>query len=166
MSLSKTTTAGLLLAGAFALQGVASESGAVALEKSFVGKVRPFVETYCVDCHSGEKPKAQFDITVYATMDSVIRDYERRQLVLERLQSAEMPPEKAKHKPTPEFRQNVIDWIQGFLRHEAQQNAGDPGPVLARRSNGREAGSPRRWGRAAREDLRKGKPHHMLLCST
>jgi hypothetical protein len=44
-----------------------------------------------------------------------------------------MPPDEAKHQPTPEARKKVIDWITTLRTHEAKKNAGDPGPVLARR---------------------------------
>jgi len=53
--------------------------------------------------------------------------------VLEKLKASEMPPEEAKQHPTMELRREVIDWIKALRRYEAQRNAGDPGPVLARR---------------------------------
>ena len=53
--------------------------------------------------------------------------------MLEKLTAKEMPPEEAKQHPAPDLRQAVIDWIQAMRRHEAERNAGDPGPVLARR---------------------------------
>ena len=44
-----------------------------------------------------------------------------------------MPPEKAKRQPTAEAREAVIAWIGAVRKREAKRNAGDPGPVPARR---------------------------------
>ena len=44
-----------------------------------------------------------------------------------------MPPEKAPRQPTPHERRAVIEWIAAVREREARRNAGDPGPVLARR---------------------------------
>jgi hypothetical protein len=66
-------------------------------------------------------------------MSAVVRDHLHWELVLEKLEAAEMPPEKAKQHPTTENRADVVSWIRALRRHEALRNAGDPGPVLARR---------------------------------
>ena len=44
-----------------------------------------------------------------------------------------MPPEEAKHQPTAEERQAVVDWIRALRKSIAEAHAGDPGEVLARR---------------------------------
>ena len=112
---------------------VAVERAQLDLERRFTGTVRPFVETYCLDCHGGEKPKADFDLSPNTSMSAVTRDPEQWKLVLEKLQASEMPPAKAKQQPTVKVRQEVIDWILALRRYEAKRNAGDPGLVLARR---------------------------------
>jgi hypothetical protein len=55
------------------------------------------------------------------------------ELVLERLQAEEMPPEEAVRHPKPDERAAVVAWLRDLRDHEAQRTAGDPGPVLARR---------------------------------
>ncbi len=122
--------AGLLaLAGCSAVSLAAAESTQLDLERRFTGTVQPFVETYCITCHGKEKPKADFDLSPYATMDAVVRGHEQWEMVLEKLQAAEMPPEKAKQHPTAQLRKEVVDWIQALRRNEAKKNAGDPGSV-------------------------------------
>jgi hypothetical protein len=128
-----TITPLLLFAGFLAAPLVASETTEVDLERKFTGTVRPFVDTYCITCHGKEKPKADFDLSPYSTVDAVVRDHGHWELVLEKLQAAEMPPEKAKQHPAPKLRKDVIEWLHALRRHEAKKNAGDPGPVLARR---------------------------------
>src|ERR1700683_3707211 len=84
-----------------------------ALDRQFEQTVKPFVTQYCVGCHSGQTPAAQFDLKAYTTMEMVTRDYPRWSLVLERLTAKEMPP-KPMPPPPSEDRQQVIDWIQAI----------------------------------------------------
>ena len=44
-----------------------------------------------------------------------------------------MPPEEAPRQPTPHERRAVLEWIGAVRDERARKNAGDPGPVLARR---------------------------------
>ena len=112
---------------------LASDPAQIELEKRFTNSVRPFLETYCITCHGPEKPKADLDLSPYSTIAAVARDPLHWELVLEKLQAAEMPPEKAKRHPSTELRQSIVDWIKGARRYEGEKNAGDPGPVPARR---------------------------------
>src|SRR6185503_17975413 len=72
---------------------LASDPTQLELERGFTNTVRPFLETYCITCHGQEKPKADLDLSPYSTMDAVVRDHLHWELVLEKLQAAEMPPE-------------------------------------------------------------------------
>jgi hypothetical protein len=122
-----------LVAGIIAISAIPSAKAANStLEQQFAQTVQPFVAQYCYTCHSGNKPAAQFDLKSYTTMDTVVGDHPRWALVLEKLMAKAMPP-KPMPQPPPEARQQVIDWIQAVRSNEAQKNAGDPGPVLARR---------------------------------
>lgn len=102
------------------------------LERSFTQTVKPFLNTYCIGCHGGATPAAQFDLKPYTSAAAVVKDYAHWNTVLDKLAAKEMPP-KALPQPTAAARQSVIDWIQTMRRAEAQKNAGDPGVVLARR---------------------------------
>jgi Protein of unknown function (DUF1592)/Protein of unknown function (DUF1588)/Protein of unknown function (DUF1587)/Protein of unknown function (DUF1595)/Protein of unknown function (DUF1585) len=110
----------------------AGASNTAALDRQFQQTVRPFVAKYCVGCHSGQTPAAQFDIKAYTTLDMVTRDYPRWALVLTRLTAQEMPP-KPMPSPPAEARQHVMDWIQAVRAEEVHKTAGDPGLVLPRR---------------------------------
>jgi len=103
-----------------------------ALDRQFEQTVKPFVAKYCIACHSGQTPAAQFDLKAYATTDLVTRDFPRWALVMQRLTAKEMPP-KPIPAPPEEARQQVIDWIQALRAEEVKKSAGDPGLVLARR---------------------------------
>ncbi|MEP7366610.1 MAG: DUF1592 domain-containing protein, partial [Acidobacteriota bacterium] len=102
------------------------------LAAQFTQTVRPFLARNCTGCHSGAKPAASFDLSPYATMDDAVRDYGHWNLILEKLASGQMPPKPMK-QPLPAERKQIVDWIEAMRTSEAQKNAGDPGPVLARR---------------------------------
>jgi mono/diheme cytochrome c family protein len=128
----------IVTAAAFALgvradRPVGDPAAAGQLERTFRETVQPFVQTYCVSCHGWEKPKGELDLTPYGTWQSVAKDYPRWAIVLEQIESGDMPPAKAKEQPTAEVRGQVARWIRGVRDYEAQRTAGDPGPVLARR---------------------------------
>ena len=121
-----------VLAASVAVAAFPQISG-VDLDHQFTAKVRPFLNAYCEKCHSGEKPKAQFDLAKYATLAAVVQDHPRWAQVREKIAAKEMPPEDAKDQPTAEARQAIVDWIDAVRMNEALKGAGDPGEVLARR---------------------------------
>jgi len=100
---------------------------------AFATSIKPFLQTYCYGCHSGNQPAAGFDLTSYATQDSVIGDQRHWNLVLTRLKAGEMPPSQSRQQPTPGQRQSVIDWIERTGAEDAKRHPNDPGVVLARR---------------------------------
>ncbi len=111
---------------------IPAAGAAPALDRQFEQTVRPFVTKYCVGCHSGATPAAQFDIKAYINMESVTKDFPRWTQVLERLSANEMPP-KPMAPPPADARQSVMDWIRSVRAAEVRKTAGDPGLVLARR---------------------------------
>jgi hypothetical protein len=103
------------------------------LARRFATGVRPFLERYCLSCHGPKKHKAGLDLSRDSTVTVIAKNLRQWEHVLDRLQAQEMPPEGAPRRPAPEERAAVIAWIRDLRDHEAQRNAGDPGPVLARR---------------------------------
>jgi mono/diheme cytochrome c family protein len=103
------------------------------LERQFTDTVRPFLQAYCTSCHGKGKPEAQLDLTAYTGMASVVRDLPHWSLVREKMAANQMPPPDVGKQPTAAQRAAVISWIQAVRQFEARRNAGDPGPVLARR---------------------------------
>ena len=107
--------------------------GGDSMTVAFEEQVIPFVNRYCLDCHSGDKPKAKFDVSPYRQTSDVIADFGHWELILDMLENKEMPPEDEELQPSDEERKWLIDWIQSVKREEAEKNAGDPGVILARR---------------------------------
>ncbi len=102
------------------------------LQAQFDSTVKPFVGKYCVACHSGPQPTAQFDLKSYATVDQVKEEFPRWSLLADRLTAHEMPP-KQMPQPSAEAAQQVIDWVHAVRGEEIKRLGGDPGVVLARR---------------------------------
>ena len=130
--LRTTATAVLLLLNALTGRAATPDPTELDLERRFVETVRPFLASYCISCHSGEKPMAQFDLGQYSNLRAVVQDHRHWSLVLEKLTAKQMPPPQAM-QPASDARQTVIAWIDAVLKNEARKNAGDPGLVLARR---------------------------------
>lgn len=103
------------------------------MEETFQSKVRPYLESYCLECHDAEKKKGDLDLSGYHSLDSVVKDFRLWDSVLEAIDHEEMPPEKAKAHPPKALSAHVTQWIQTLRKEEAERNAGDPGVVLARR---------------------------------
>lgn len=103
-----------------------------ALDTKFTQTVRPFLNQYCIGCHSGSTPAAQFDLKSFTTLSSVVHDLPHWTTLLGRVANKEMPP-KGLPQPPDEVRQQVVEWMQAVRMNEARKNAGDPGPVLVRR---------------------------------
>jgi hypothetical protein len=111
---------------------IAIQAADTGLDRQFAETVRPFVAKYCVGCHSGSNPAGQLDLRAYSSYADVVRDYQRWDAVRQRLAAGTMPP-KPVPPPPDAARQAVAGWIAAMRAAETHRNAGDPGPVLARR---------------------------------
>jgi hypothetical protein len=102
------------------------------LVQRFSVHIQPFLSRYCFRCHGPKKQKAALDLSRDLTVSTMASNPRRWEMVLERLQAREMPPEEAR-QPEALERDRVIAWIRELRDHEAKRSAGDPGVVLARR---------------------------------
>jgi mono/diheme cytochrome c family protein len=123
----------IAVATAVAQPAAPAASAKLPLDRSFANVVQPFLEKHCLTCHGTQRQEAKLDLSRYTTLASVTNDQRVWETVLERIEAREMPPEKATRQPSAPEREAVIDWIRELRDDEARRNAGDPGPVLARR---------------------------------
>jgi len=103
------------------------------LNLEYQESVAPFLETFCLDCHGSDDPAAKLDLSGYTSADKVAKEHQTWAIVLDRLQAGEMPPKDSELQPTQQQREAITMWINAARDFEAARNAGDPGPVLARR---------------------------------
>ena len=123
----------VLLTGCLAVPAAAAEPDEPALAHRYEAVVQPFLKNHCLSCHGPLKREGKLDLSVYSSLKAVVKNPQVWDLVLERLEAEEMPPEKAPRQPLPHERRAVMDWIAEVHEYEARRNAGDPGAVLARR---------------------------------
>ena len=102
------------------------------LDGPFRSRVLPFVEAHCVACHGAKKQSASLDLSRDRSVAAVVKNLGHWELALDRLAADEMPPADAV-RPNEEDRKAVVEWLRALRAREAEKNAGDPGPVLARR---------------------------------
>ena len=110
---------------------LATTNGAIAADP-YQDKVLPFLNTYCVKCHTKEKPSGDLDLTKFTSSAKIVEDFRQWEHVVTFLKKAEMPPAKSK-QPSDELRAEMVATIEKVLMSEARKLAGDPGAVPPRR---------------------------------
>ena len=101
---------------------------------SFEDGLKPFLATYCADCHGPDYAEADIDFGSFDDAADVRRDREKWERVLAIVQVGAMPPSEM-DQPTPEERAAAIEWMDRAL-HEVNCNVvNDPGRVTVRRLN-------------------------------
>ncbi|HEY4330568.1 MAG TPA: DUF1592 domain-containing protein, partial [Phycisphaerae bacterium] len=108
------------------------KASAADLDHQFTTTMQPFLETYCISCHSGKDAPSGLDLS-YTSPAMVEHDAERLSRVIARLKAGEMPPKEADKTPPANERQQAIAWADGFRTVQIAKHAGDPGVVLAHR---------------------------------
>ncbi len=117
--------------GLLAFIGVKSEPDA-ALYKQ---QIQPLLTKYCEGCHGTEKQKADLDFTQFASRADVQKDRKLWRTALDMVANGEMPPEKAKLKPTTEEIDLLTAWIDRTIKDFDCSGDIDPGRVTLRRLN-------------------------------
>ena len=84
----------------------------------FDGVVRPFLEKYCFECHRGPDAEAELDLAPLTSMTAAVNE-PRWGLILEMLESGEMPADDAQAQPTPPERDRAVAWFRGLRAHES-----------------------------------------------
>ncbi|MCA9179390.1 MAG: DUF1592 domain-containing protein [Planctomycetales bacterium] len=116
--------------------GSADERDA-ASDRMYREQIRPMLQRYCGECHSGDTTEADIDLGAFGNLADVRRQPDVWIKVRRMLDSGQMPP-KDSPQPTAEQLSGMQSWVRGFLAREAEATAGDPGPVVLRRLNNEE----------------------------
>jgi hypothetical protein len=104
-----------LVVGAFSHAPMIRAADAGELSPSFEKDVRPIVVDNCVTCHNPDKHKGDLDLSQFQTADKAKADEQTWQDVAERLRSGDMPPKRAKRRPTPEEQKTILAWIDQHI---------------------------------------------------
>jgi hypothetical protein len=101
----------------------------------FQNDVVPFLKEYCVTCHGGKRPRADFNLQFIIAKTTTVDD--RRDIwdkVVQNLRSGEMPPTGRK-QPPPEEKDKILTWLDKQLSTVDCTKRQDPGRVTLRRLN-------------------------------
>ncbi|MCA9205705.1 MAG: DUF1587 domain-containing protein, partial [Planctomycetales bacterium] len=109
-----------------------NERGWLEVTAQYRDFVRPLLTKFCTDCHSPDDPKGELDLQRFDSLARVRADLRPWQLMIEQLESREMPP-RDMPQPSAAERQRLVAWIRKLLDAEAREHAGDPGHVPLRR---------------------------------
>ena len=93
-----------------------------------------FIKRYCLECHSGEKPKASLDLSRFDSMDKILSEALLWDYILIRLSQGDMPPKEA-DLPTLNERSEFLNWVESSLQKAACQSGPHAGPAVLRRLN-------------------------------
>lgn len=92
--------------------------------------VQELLATYCLRCHSAEKPRGSANLAALADAKTPAAQAKLWRRVLKQVETREMPPEDEK-QPTAEERQRLLAGIKQALTI----GKADPGPAVVRRLN-------------------------------
>ncbi|OYP32986.1 DUF1592 domain-containing protein [Rhodopirellula sp. MGV] len=101
---------------------------------NFEASIAPLLQSYCIDCHTGDEAEAEIDLSLYQNQGDLIGDQTVWIKTRTMLSSGQMPP-KDSVQPTDAERADLESWVTGYLSNLAKASAGDPGPVVLRRLN-------------------------------
>ena len=105
-----------------------------ATNEAFASKIRPLINLYCIKCHGTVKSKGEIALHTLGDLSNG-RDIEQWELVLDMLESSEMPPEE-EPQPSPADRQAIITWIGTGLRNYVAKIVTNGGHTSKRASCG------------------------------
>ena len=95
-----------------------------------LSQVAAFARTHCVSCHDAKTAEGGFDAEDLLQGRDVAQNPQAWHAVLERIASRDMPPKKAKARPTEAEYRTAEEWVRGQLQtHEAIAAAKRPRPL-------------------------------------
>ncbi|MCL4204943.1 MAG: DUF1592 domain-containing protein [Pirellulaceae bacterium] len=120
----------LLVAGPIAQ--AQEQRPAADLDQVYAAEIRPLIEHYCGQCHTGALAEADLDLSVFRSAEDVRKQVKSWLMIRRILLNEQMPPEGSP-QPTDMELARLQAWVRDFLAREAESGAGDPGPIVLRR---------------------------------
>ncbi|MEM9943171.1 MAG: DUF1592 domain-containing protein [Planctomycetota bacterium] len=92
------------------------------LNSEFTQKIRPILEQYCYDCHSGDYPEAGVDLEKYRSFAEVSGGLETWAKAFDEIHQKEMPPADC-DQPTDQQRSDFKDWMLKVIESQSQEQS-------------------------------------------
>lgn len=96
--------------------------------------VRPFFNSYCVECHQGESAEAGVRLDELPTAADFIKEPERWRRVVGQIRAKGMPPEEAE-QPSDDDRAKIVRWLGHAASNVDCSQEQSPGRPTLRRLN-------------------------------
>jgi hypothetical protein len=93
-----------------------------------------FLKKHCLECHSGDKPKAALSLAEFVDNASVVKKRKTWESVLKMVEAGEMPPDD-KPQPTAQEIEAFASHARAAFEHYDKHAKPDPGRVTMRRLN-------------------------------
>lgn len=100
----------------------------------FSEKGKPFVNKFCIDCHTGMNAEAGIALDSAVDDATLLKDRKRWERALSMVQAGIMPPDDST-QPTAEERQEFLAYLDSTLFKVDCSSGVDPGKVTIRRLN-------------------------------
>ncbi len=100
--------------------------------REFAKKSTQLLRQFCFDCHANELAEGDVDLERMASDRSFDTEFRTWQKAAAMLEQGKMPPEDSP-QPSNSQRYRLVSLIRSELDRFANQQAGDPGPVVMRR---------------------------------
>ncbi len=125
----------LLILSMLVATGAARAAETAELEKQYRDTVVPFLQNYCLDCHSGDSAEADLDFEHFKSLADVTTVGRKKwNTVLDLLTTGDMPPVDAEQPPAEELHA-VLDWVKDALSQVDCSGPVNPGRETMRRLN-------------------------------
>lgn len=124
----------LALAFCFSALPFVAEGEELAPRPSMESALGPFVQTYCIDCHTGDSAEAGLDFEKLLAAPSAAHRRLQWERAVERIEAGEMPPEDSV-QPETEERDAALVWLRDALADPDCSQPQDPGRPTLRRLN-------------------------------
>jgi hypothetical protein len=98
-------------------------------------EVKPFLQRYCYDCHSGEGAEADIDFGKYDSAELLSAERPRWNQIRGMIEIGAMPPVDYEPLPSIESREKIAKWIDRKVNTVDCGVVHDPGRVTVRRLN-------------------------------
>ena len=116
------------------LLGIGLTQSARAAGPDFSQGGAAFLKKHCLECHSGDNPKAELSLEQYTDSASVVKGRKTFEKVLRMLAIGEMPPKK-KPRPAVAAVEAFTDTVKAVWDYSDRIAKPDPGRVTMRRLN-------------------------------
>ncbi len=105
------------------------------LQHQMMHDIKPLMQQYCFDCHTGSSAEAGVDLTIYESIDAIRNSSSVWNQVRGLIKIGAMPPPEEAEMPDDATREKLSGWIDQALHYVDCEQCSAPAIVTVRRLN-------------------------------